>query len=503
MMTDGKGRAATLYKCVAILIGAFLMGMLWRQRGDHGFGGMWGMFAVSAGFCLYLFSVFKDKMKINYELFPITLVSMAVTVTGWGTLLEQPLGRLASAVPFAGETAVRVVEMNPLSGVLIMLCLGFGWMPLFGFMMGRFFSNKPYTLKHILTAFAVFFAAELLLKATAAHLALRLINPDAVSLFQSGLIDQGIQGSPYGVYMSHFNSDVWAKAIPGGRNYFTSIEVVSFALSALCVFLYQRFFLKDKTGGRVSLAVMGIAALGITLPDAFNIIQASGGVLWGVKFPEWLYRYGWSYWEYFTGFFIGLGLMILFVLAAKKKGGQSGAREDGFRLRGVKGLIYHGGFTLFGLWLTILRPAVVNLAGQEYTVRGARIFTDAAAYSAAIAAGADPTTVAYMPDGMFPEIPGRIITEVLLLGVCVAVAYKNLIRKKKETPVNADFGAFCAKAVFLYFCAAVTVYFFLGGAYALQPTFTPVTWLMLISAGVVAAGLIIMSHIRKKVNETN
>ncbi len=469
------------------------MGMLWRQRGDHGFGGMWGMFAVSAGFCLYLFSVFKDKMKMDYELFPITLISMAVSATGWGTLVEQPLGRLTSAALFTGETAVRAVDMNPLAGVFIMLCLGFGWMPLFAFMVGRFFSDKPYKIRHIVTAFAVFFVAELLLKASAAHLVLYLTNPDAVSLFQSGLADQSIQGSPYVAYMSHFNSDGWAKKIPGGRNYFTSVEVISFAISALCVFIYQRFFLKDKTGGRVSIAVMGIAALGITLPDVLNMIQASGGVLWGVTFPAWLHRYGWSYWEYFTGFFIGLGLMILFVFAAKKKAETNDAHEDGIpKLLGVKGLIYHGVLTLFGLCLTIIRPAVINLAGQEYTLRGARIFTDAAAFDAAIAAGADPSTVVCMPDGLFSETTGLIAAGIILLMVCVAVAYKNLIHKKRSTPVNYEFGAFCAKAVFLYFCAAVTIYFFMGGAYILQPVRTPVTWLMLLSAGIVAAGLFVM-----------
>lgn len=457
------------------------------------------MFAVSSGLCLYIFSVFERGKKISYELLPVTVVLMAVTVTGWGTLVHQMAGVLSSSAPFTGETAVRVIEINPLSGVFIMLCLGFGWMPLFGFMMGRFFSDKKYALWHILLAIAVFFAVQYLCKATVSHIVLRLINPEAVGLFKDGLLDKGISDSPYFAYMNHFDSDSWAKTVPGGRNYCTSTEVISSVFGALGVFVYQRFFLRDKTGGRTSLAVMSISSLGITLAGVCNLYQAPGKIYGDGEAPELLRLYGWSFWEYFTGFFIGLGLMILFVCLSSKKREDSGGAEDRVpKLAGIGGFFYHGLFTLFGICLTIIRPAAINFANQEYTPLGARIYSDINEYNAAAAAGADPATIVCIQGGLVNETTAQIALLTVILVVCLAVVYKNLIKKKLGTPINMDVRQFCEKAFFFYFTACAVVYFFLGGAYLLHPGLSPVTWLMVFSAAAVFTGYFIIRRIRAK-----
>ncbi len=470
------------------------------MRGDNGFGGMWGMLAVSSGFCLYTFSVFSDIRKINYELLPITIVLMAVTVTGWGTLIHQLAGVLSSSALFTGETAVRIIEVNPMSGIIIMLCLGFGWIPLYAFMMGRFFSDKRYAFWHIVLAVVVFFAIQYLFKATFSHLVLRLINPKAVELFIDGLLDRGIFNSPYFAYMSRFDNDIWAKTIPGGRNHFTSIEVISSAFGALGVFIYQRFILKDKTGGRASIAAMTVSSLGITIAGVCNLYQAPGKVYEKSEAPQLLRLYGWSFWEYFTGFFIGLGLMIIFVhLFSKKRETDSGSDGDSvLRLRGLGGFFYHGLFTLFGICLTIIRPAAIRLANQEYTLLGTQIYTDINEYNGALASGVEPSSITCIPGGIVTEITAIISLSAVFLIICLAAVYKNMIKRKLDTPINMNLRQFCERAFFIYLTSLVIIYFFLSGAYILQPKINPVTWLMMSSTVVVYIGYLIIKRIQKR-----
>ena len=125
------------FKIVAVLVSAFATGFMWRARGSHGFGAMWGMFAVAAAMCLFVFYVFGDRKKNIYEMFTFTVFATAVTVGGWGTLNRQMSG-FFETTSLLNEAQTSFVEISPLIGLSIMLMLGFGWMPFFGFLMGRF-----------------------------------------------------------------------------------------------------------------------------------------------------------------------------------------------------------------------------------------------------------------------------------------------------------------------------------------------------------------------------
>ena len=97
-------------KSLMVLAFAFLTGFMWRVRGSHGWGSMWGMFAVGVAMVLFIFAFFGNRKKMSYEAIPIAVILMGITNGGWGTLNSQMGGYLGSTVPFTGEEAVATVE---------------------------------------------------------------------------------------------------------------------------------------------------------------------------------------------------------------------------------------------------------------------------------------------------------------------------------------------------------------------------------------------------------
>ena len=120
-------------KTLLVMLFAVMTGFMWRVRGDHGYGSMWGMFAVGVAMMLFIFAFFGNKKKMTYEAMPIAVILLGITNGGWGTLNSQMGGYLGSTVPFTGEEVDRIVSISPWSGLWVMLLLGFGWMPLFAF----------------------------------------------------------------------------------------------------------------------------------------------------------------------------------------------------------------------------------------------------------------------------------------------------------------------------------------------------------------------------------
>ncbi|NLK39709.1 MAG: hypothetical protein GX303_05635 [Clostridiales bacterium] len=302
---------------VILLTGAFLFGTLWRIRGSEGFGSFWGMIVASLCFCLFVFTFLIPKYKTNSgifgEVFLITVLSMAVTVGGWGTLNTQITGMLSSGIPFSGEDAVIYVPINPLSGITIMLCLGFGWMPFFAYCIGRIYSNRIHMFKQTLLAIAVYYIVMWLAMLLVSHILLGFLNPQATDLFSYGLTDKGYNISPWRAYISNFDNSSWAKGIPGGRNYFASISAISSAIASVALFAFVRYILHDKRASNIIFKICGVHALSITLADLWLFWSVGGFRMSSLVPPAWLD--GWHMWEYFTGLFSGLGIMLILLNA--------------------------------------------------------------------------------------------------------------------------------------------------------------------------------------------
>ncbi|MBQ3498471.1 MAG: hypothetical protein IJA87_04995 [Clostridia bacterium] len=182
------------YQLFTVLIGALLMGFLWRVRGTHGWGSSWGLLNAGFIFTMFITMVMGERKKMNFGWLAITSLMFMLTVPAWGTLLDQITGVLFDAseistlIPFNSAYASDVYCSVP-SAIYIMLTLGFGLASLYGIMLGRAYSDKQWKIQHYIILIAVFFVAGLVAKATVSHWILNIIQPEASEAFEIGLKD--------------------------------------------------------------------------------------------------------------------------------------------------------------------------------------------------------------------------------------------------------------------------------------------------------------------------
>ena len=308
-----KKENTTLKNALQILLGALLMGLLWRVRGEHGWGSSWGLLNAGLVFTLFIVIIKGTRQKLDIGWLSLTALSFMLTTPGWGTLLSQITGIIYDAEDWfnGGNDVYTSVG----SAVFLMLCLGFGLASLFGIMLGRGFSEKQWKIKDIVILLAVFYITDLIANAVISPFILNLIQPEAAELFEKGLEIQSIDGSAYQVFIEHFNDVSWAKKIDGGRNYFQSVEVITSTIKAITSLLTVHFIIKDKTSAKTGAVVCSAFAIGITVADLFFYF-GNGGYheLRSSYLPE--FFYAWGCWEYFTGFIAG-GIITAFILKLK------------------------------------------------------------------------------------------------------------------------------------------------------------------------------------------
>ncbi len=422
-------------KIFAVLTAAVMTGFMWRVRGDHGWGSMWGMFAVGVMLILFIYAVFGERKKMSFEMIPVAVLLLGITNGGWGTLNSQMGGYLTSTAAFTGEEAARLVEINPVHGLFMMLFLGFGWMPLFAFIIGSFFSKKEYKLRDYLILIAVFYGVTYIFKFSLSHFILGALHPEAVAFCKEGLADRGIELSPMMAYIKEFGSAAWAKKIPFARNYFTSIDVMSAAFGALGTSAAALVILKDRMTAVISVLINAVCALSITIADIFLIIDSDKGLIpLGDKVPMWIQAPSWSLWEFFTGFLLGGGIMLILVLLPERL-----IKEEPFEAPvPVKNNVFRyiftaGALVTFALCVTLLRPL------------GMRIGTHL--FEAGLASDEDTA--------------GTIIAVVLTI---IVAAVSFLVLRNRITEDGLFLGKtpaqFCRKSAFVYFLATSAVYFF-------------------------------------------
>ena len=359
-----RAKQSVLSKTIVILIGALLMGFLWRVRGTHGWGSSWGLLNAGIVFVLFITAAIGERKKMNFAWTSLTALSFMITVPAWGTLLQQITGVLELDEGFA--------YISPWSGVFMMLCLGFGCASVFGVMLGRAFSDKQWKFYHVIILVAVFFAAYYISMATVSHWILNLVQPESVKVFTDELKSVGINESAYKVFMQHFDNDAWAKKFTldalgrtsiAGRNYFQEIMTISSAVSAVAVLLATRFIIKDKRAAATGAVTCTAFAIAITVSDLFFYFGNGGyRMLQGNPFPDTFAP--WSLWEYFTGFIAG-GIITAFLVNLKP---QADCNENIFEKLPAK---VSNGFTFllgfFGMiGISIVRPVLERFDSSKY-----------------------------------------------------------------------------------------------------------------------------------------
>ncbi len=291
-----------------ILLGALLTGFAWRVRGTGGWGAAWGLLNAGMLLTLYLLAARGRRDGASLPLVALTAFSFMFTAPAWGTLLTKITGVME--VEYAAGT--QTVFVSPFSGVLMMLCMGFGLAALFSVMLGRVFSGKAWRLRDYAAVLVVFLLVAYGAKATVAHPLVKFAQPQTVEAFRAGLAEAGIDKTPFAAYLAHFNAEGWAKKIAGGRHYYACISAFSSALGSLAAILAARFIVKDRYAARTGLVVCGAFAFSITLADLFFWFDNGGYHMLGdYTLPaRWA---AWSLWEYFTGFIAG-GIITAFIL---------------------------------------------------------------------------------------------------------------------------------------------------------------------------------------------
>lgn len=296
-----KEQNSGLKNIITVLIGALLMGLLWRIRGETGWGAAWGLLNAGFIFTLYLICLMGGRKKFGLGWLSITAISFMLTTPAWGTVIRQITGVITCE--YGGQDYIAAY-VPAYSAVFLMLCVGFGIAAFYGILLGKAYSDRQWKLWHMLVLVAVYYAVMYMSKATISHLLLNLIQPQAGEIFNRGLVEAGQSGGIWENYIQHFDNIEWAKNIFGGRNYFASIEIISSAIASLAAILAVRFIIKDKRSANVGLLVCCAFAIAITLADLFYFF-GRGGYLGGqgYVFPDFIKVR--EMWEYATGFIAG------------------------------------------------------------------------------------------------------------------------------------------------------------------------------------------------------
>lgn len=425
-------------KTLSVFACALMTGIMWRVRGSHGFGSMWGMFAVGVALVLFIFALYGNRRKISYEAIPAAVILLGITNGGWGTLNSQIGGYLGSGMDEL--SLVQKVEISPFSGLAIMLLLGFGWMPLFSAFIGSLFSKREYKVRHYVILVAVYYVVMFVLQASLSHFILKLINPQAVEYFAESLKNQGIEASPMMAYIKNLGNIAWGKKIAFGRNYFTSIEVISSAISALVTSLAALIIRRDKVAFLISTAINFICAFSITAADIFLVLDPQNRRwLTHIGAPKFLTLNGWSLWEFFTGFLLGLGIALLLACLPKKITEGEGRFEyepviADNKLRAAYNAVLTFVFTFA---VTLARPLSMRI-GSLFLEKG------------------------IIGDEELITIIGTVAIGIIAFIPCVIIAKKNTVARGLAVPVKMRTEDFCIKALPLYVLAIGSIYFLTG-----------------------------------------
>ena len=358
-----KKENTALKTALHILLGALLMGLLWRVRGEHGWGSSWGLLNAGFVFTIFLVVVKGSRQKLDIGWLSLTALSFMLTTPGWGTLLNQITGIIYDAEDWSVGGSDVYTSVG--SAVFLMLCLGFGLASLFGIMLGRGFSEKQWKIKDIVILLGVFYITDLIASAVISPFILNAVQPEAAQVFEKGLQIQNIDGSAYQVYMEHFKDVSWAKKIDGGRNYFQSCDVITSTIKAIASLLTVRFIIKDKVSAKTGLVVCSAFAIGITVADLFFYFGNGGYHELNPSYlPE--FFYAWGCWEYFTGFIAG-GIITAFILKLKPQKDVSDLAFQKVPEKPKAILTFILG-TIFMLGVNIVRPVLVRFEDSDFMI---------------------------------------------------------------------------------------------------------------------------------------
>lgn len=324
-------------KFISVVLGALVGGFMWRCRGESGFGSSWGLYSVGLMLILLIYHFYGRRKGMKYEMIPLGAFLTGLGVTGYATVIEQLSGYIDSFVPFGGQENA-LGQVDPKSGLIIILIMGFTLIPFFSFFVFSLFSDKEYKIYHYAIAAVIFFIVSLVAKLTVAPLIVNAINPDQVEWAARGLKEYGFDyASPMQAYLKNFGDRDWADDIAFFENYYMSVEHVADAFGVIAISIYALTAMKDKITAFLSLALDILTSISTTALSLMIAAPYESGFLNGVACTRTLQNgSGWGLWEFSTGAAIGLFTMLLIAFLPKKYTAQS--KPDNSTLTNNKGI---------------------------------------------------------------------------------------------------------------------------------------------------------------------
>lgn len=337
-----------LSRALCVLMGAFVLGMLWRFRGSHGWGSESGILNCGFIFTMYLVIITGGNARTNPFRIALNSFLFICSTPAWGTLLNQMRGMIS-----AGKDPVYF-GVSPASGVFMMLMLGFSIAGLFGILTGLMYSDRKLKAWHYVLLTGSLYAVTYLCKLGPAHMVIQLVQPQTIDLFNSSLVAGGVDCGVFKAFMQHFDNMAWGKSIVGGRNYIAEVGTISLAIATMVCIILTRVVIKDRRAARIGLLTALSFAFAITLADLFFVFFCNTGKPALIQSEH---IYAWGCWEYFTGFIAG-ALVTLVVL---KLGTCDNVRDDCVdfipaRLRNTLGFLG----TMAVLGYNVVRPVVLR-----------------------------------------------------------------------------------------------------------------------------------------------
>lgn len=459
-MTETKN--SRWYNVFTILTGAMLLGFCWRLRGENGWGSSWGLLFAGAMYTMFAILAVGERKRLDIGWFGLTALSFMMTVPSWGTLLSQITGILYSEELWGSVETPTPNFVHPASAIFLMLCLGFGLATIWGVLLGRAYSGKPWRLRDLILLIAVFYAVNYLSKATVSHWILNLVQPEAAQIYEPYLREAGITDSVYRTYMQHFDNLAWAKKLDGGRNYFSSIQAISSMISSAAVLLVTRFVLKDKRSANIGFVVCAAFSFAITLADLWFFFAYGGYHMAHESYlPEFVDA--WGTWEFSTGFLAG-GIITFALLKMPKQ-------ED------VPELVFSG-------MPKKLRTAFSFLLGLIFAL-GVNIVR--------------PILERLRYNGKAVQISGVVIAVLLAAAVCFGVAIKYGFSLEKIR--IGDFMQYALPGLFAY---SLIVYMFVADPDGQRYKYTgSLTFYLVCAAAVVVLAWCILAILRRRAADKN
>ena len=325
-------------KIVSILLGMLLGGFVWNCRGAGGFGSFWGMTIVGTVITLLIFRFYGGRQKLYCELIPVGALLAGMTTPSWGSVNTYMGGLVSSESPLASTGEIGAIDISGYRGMLLMFITGFALLALFSVFVGTLFSERTYKLYHYVILSTVFFAVVYAGRFTFSHNLLSITAPEICDSFKEGLKSCGLDMSAREGYMHFYGNIKGIKEIPYGRAYNECIDHFSYFFASLAVILTTFAVFRDKIAGFSGIFINLITAAGFTVSDIFIISGQKGkfSVLSHINLPAFLKVNDWNLWEYFTGFFIGLSIMLFIALlpsrltSPNRSGNTPAFKSNGF-----------------------------------------------------------------------------------------------------------------------------------------------------------------------------